>query len=200
MLKTVDASAVLELGAGDYSYKYCRDLPNGSWTTLDFDEPCDIRCDLNSQRLTLPFQSGTFNLVICTEVLEHLLWPQTVLKEIHRVLSPDGRVLISVPNITSLTYRIAWLIGHIPSCAAAANLPLELNGTAYETQDGTPIGGHVIDFSKARLLRLLELANFRPLRLRGSGVIRQKQLLKSFLVPVSLASNIICLAEKSDHT
>lgn len=45
----------------------------------------------------LPFAAGTFDAVICSEVLEHTRDPRAVLKEVSSVLKPGGRLLIAVP-------------------------------------------------------------------------------------------------------
>jgi SAM-dependent methyltransferase len=196
MLRGLKMDKVLEIGAGDYSFDYVKDSKNTSWIKADFAETCDVICDFNSSGLTLPFAAGEIDLVVCTEVVEHLLWPQRLLKEISRVLVYKGKLLVSVPNVTSLTYRLAWLMGRIPSCAASGNLPLELGSTAYSKGDGELIGGHVIDFNMKRFLRLLKLSGFRTIIVRGSGIIWHRQILPSWIVPTSLSSNIICLAEK----
>jgi ubiquinone/menaquinone biosynthesis C-methylase UbiE len=44
----------------------------------------------------LPYASGSFDLVLCLEVLEHLTEPEGALEELRRVTG--GRCLISVPN------------------------------------------------------------------------------------------------------
>lgn len=46
----------------------------------------------------LPFPADTFDLVFCTQVLEYLPHPATGIAEIHRVLKPGGRALISVAS------------------------------------------------------------------------------------------------------
>lgn len=46
----------------------------------------------------LPFQDKSFDYVICTEVLEHVIDPKAVLKELKRVVKKNGLVIISVPN------------------------------------------------------------------------------------------------------
>jgi len=46
----------------------------------------------------LPFASGEFDSVIMDNVLEHLYQPEELLSEIHRVLSPNGRLVIGVPG------------------------------------------------------------------------------------------------------
>jgi SAM-dependent methyltransferase len=45
----------------------------------------------------LPFEDASFDTVLCTEVLEHLPDPASVLGEIARVLKPGGRLLATVP-------------------------------------------------------------------------------------------------------
>jgi SAM-dependent methyltransferase len=196
-LKNLDVQKVLELGAGDYSFEYTKKSEKVLWIKVDFLGQCNVKCDLNSARVLLPFANETFDLVICTEVVEHMLWPQLVLRETYRVLVPYGSMLISVPNITSLSYRIGWLLGHLPSCAASGNLPTELDSLAYNREGGPLLGGHMIDFNLKRLLRLLEFSGFVVSRTKGSGIIWHKQILPQWCIPPSLASNIICLARKT---
>ena len=44
----------------------------------------------------LPFDDASFSLVIIDNVIDHTYAPQTILQEIGRVLSPDGRLYLSV--------------------------------------------------------------------------------------------------------
>ncbi|MGH7466954.1 MAG: class I SAM-dependent methyltransferase [Longimicrobiales bacterium] len=46
----------------------------------------------------LPFADGAFQVVLCTEVLEHVPDPSAVLRELIRVAAPGGRVVVSIPN------------------------------------------------------------------------------------------------------
>jgi len=167
-----------------------------SWVTVDFAPPCEVVCDFNRPRVELPFPDATFDLAICTEVLEHLLWPQALLAETRRVLAPKGVLIVSVPNITSLTYRLAWLLGRIPSCAAGGNLPRELGHTSYKVREGQYLGGHVIDFNKRRIVRLLQSCGFRLVRVTGAGIFWHWQILPWWLVPANLSSVILCSARK----
>ncbi|GAA5316232.1 MAG: class I SAM-dependent methyltransferase [Candidatus Pelagadaptatus aseana] len=48
--------------------------------------------------LALPFADDSFDKVICSEVLEHIPDYKGVLKEIKRVLKPDGLLAVSVPR------------------------------------------------------------------------------------------------------
>ena len=46
----------------------------------------------------LPFEDGMFDVVVCTEVMEHLLDPSKALSEMNRVLTGGGHLIISTPN------------------------------------------------------------------------------------------------------
>lgn len=46
----------------------------------------------------LPFDDGSFDVVLCTEVLEHVPDPRSAIAELMRVARPDARVVVSIPN------------------------------------------------------------------------------------------------------
>lgn len=78
--------------------------------TLDIDPEAKVTyvadlCEDNSEKIP----SGRFDLVLCTEVLEHTLQPFDAVKEIHRILKPGGRALITTPY----NFRIH---GPLPDC------------------------------------------------------------------------------------
>jgi SAM-dependent methyltransferase len=45
----------------------------------------------------IPFAADTFDLILCTQVLEYVPEPQIVMAEIHRVLRPGGTLILSAP-------------------------------------------------------------------------------------------------------
>ena len=59
---------------------------------------------------SLPFADASFDLVTCTEVIEHLEHYRQTLREMHRVLKPAGRLVVTTPNILNLKSRIRFLI------------------------------------------------------------------------------------------
>ncbi|MBW6491156.1 MAG: methyltransferase domain-containing protein [Lentimicrobium sp.] len=63
----------------------------------------------------LPFYDGEFNRIISLETLEHVSEPIQFLRELHRVSTPDARMVLSCPPATSEpAYRIYTAIfgGH----------------------------------------------------------------------------------------
>ena len=54
---------------------------------------------------------GGFDTVLCGDVLEHLANPERTLKEIAGLLAPEGRVIISLPNIAHIRVRAKLLLG-----------------------------------------------------------------------------------------
>jgi len=48
----------------------------------------------------LPFGAGSFDLIVCLWVLEHLDQPEVVFKEVRRVLRPGGHFVFLTPNLS----------------------------------------------------------------------------------------------------
>src|SRR5262245_48225932 len=45
------------------------------------------------------FKDASFDLVVASHVLEHLVDPWATAKEIHRVLAPNGKLIGAIPNV-----------------------------------------------------------------------------------------------------
>jgi SAM-dependent methyltransferase len=59
----------------------------------DFDPPCiDVICDIADMK---PITDESIGLVLNLESLEHLPYPQRAIDEIHRVLRPDGLLILT---------------------------------------------------------------------------------------------------------
>jgi SAM-dependent methyltransferase len=54
---------------------------------------------------------GRYDAIICADVLEHLCDPRRTLQQLHHLLKPDGRMLISLPNVAHIWVRINLLLG-----------------------------------------------------------------------------------------
>jgi SAM-dependent methyltransferase len=62
----------------------------------------------------LPFDEGSFDVVVLGELLEHLPLPERTVAEARRVLRPGGRLVGSVPNGHRLKSRLRFLLGGPP--------------------------------------------------------------------------------------
>lgn len=65
---------------------------------VDKNADADIFCDSHE----LPIKSNSFNGVITTAVLEHVLYPDKVVSEIYRVLKDDGFIYTEIPFLQSV--------------------------------------------------------------------------------------------------
>jgi SAM-dependent methyltransferase len=59
----------------------------------------------------LDYPDSSFDVVILTEVMEHLPYPMITLAEICRILRPSGRLVGTVPNAVHLRNRLSFLFG-----------------------------------------------------------------------------------------
>ncbi|MEZ4465492.1 MAG: class I SAM-dependent methyltransferase [bacterium] len=58
----------------------------------------------------LPFKTGSFDLVWCSEVIEHLADPAFSLKELVRVTRPGGELILTTPNSYMVLFRALALV------------------------------------------------------------------------------------------
>jgi len=63
---------------------------------IDINSGADYIADLCSDNSHL-IPQNMFDIIICTEVLEHTLNPFNAVKEIHRILKPNGKAFVSTP-------------------------------------------------------------------------------------------------------
>ncbi len=93
---------VLDLGCGERPYRF---LFLGAKRYVGMDLDPRRRPDVIGSVERLPFRDGTADTVLCTEVLEHCPDPETVLREIYRVLQPGGLLLLTTPMCWNLHYE-----------------------------------------------------------------------------------------------
>ncbi len=87
-----ESDRTLDIGSGT-DKPYADLFRSGGWFGIDLYEPSDIRGDISS----LPIASESADLVICTEVLEHIPEPGQVLQEARRVLRTGRYLILTVP-------------------------------------------------------------------------------------------------------
>ena len=97
-----------------------------------------------------PYGDGSFDTVICCELLEHLQKdPMHMMSEIHRVLKTNGTLVLTTPNAVSLRALRAIVAGVHPNLFSKYVMPTLLPETM-----------HVREYTPKELLRLFADAGF----------------------------------------
>lgn len=141
--------SILELGSADNSFLdlVCQKT-NGRGVGLDITKGDDLE---------QPFKikSGSVDLVIALEIIEHLFDTDHFLAEIARVLKPGGYLILSTPNLASLTNRLKLLFGYYPKY-------LEYSRTG---------AGHLHLYTPRILLHQTKENGLQPLRLTSPNFL-----------------------------
>jgi SAM-dependent methyltransferase len=82
----------------------------------------------------LPFPDASVDAAVSIEVIEHVEDPFAFLREIARIVKPGGRVIVSTPNVLSLSSRVRTLLWGFPELFD----PLPLSDA-----DPKRLGGHI---------------------------------------------------------
>src|SRR2546430_5217751 len=109
----------------------------------------------------LPFADGSFDCVICSEVVEHIPAQEKPFDELARVLKTGGRPVVGTPDYDRWRWRaLEWLYGrlspggyadeHIPHYTRA-NLGLYLQGKGFAIEGVEYVGGSEMIFSLKKL-------------------------------------------------
>lgn len=133
-----------------------------------------------------PFEKNFFDFIVAGEIIEHIYDTDFFLEEIHRILKPGGKLIISTPNIASLGRRLFLFIGRNPIIEVSPN---EANSS-----------GHIRYFTFDTFEWLLKKHNFKLLKKQSdvvnfssTGNLKSKMLAK--ILP-QIGQSIIALYEK----
>lgn len=148
-----------------------------------------------------PYKNGNFEVVSGVQVIEHLLDTDMFITESYRVLSKNGYLIISTPNLASWLNRIIFLFGFQPFTTEVStrDKTFGLKFTRKLTNNRDPVG-HIRSFTLNALVDMLEYYDFKVIKTVGGKV----DYLPKFLKPLdiffsyfpSLASDLIVIAKK----
>jgi 2-polyprenyl-3-methyl-5-hydroxy-6-metoxy-1,4-benzoquinol methylase len=82
-------------------------------TSIDM-EPCFSECLQVDANQRLPFADESFDLIWCSEVIEHLEDPAFAMTELRRVTKPGGTLVLTTPNSYAWLFRFIALFGLTP--------------------------------------------------------------------------------------
>lgn len=92
------AGRVLDVGCGSRPYESL--FAATEYIGLELDTPearARNRADCYYDGAAFPFAPESFDALVCNQVFEHVFNPQQFMAEMHRVLKPGGRLLLTVP-------------------------------------------------------------------------------------------------------
>ena len=119
--------------------------------------PFDCIVDLfDAERDVYPYPDGHFETVLACELIEHMIYdPMHLLLECRRVLEDGGRLLLTTPNVASLTSVWRTLHGYgnpqifyqytRPAPGAAPDIQHMREYTAYELRDAVRAAGFEVE-------------------------------------------------------
>jgi SAM-dependent methyltransferase len=113
-----------------------------------------VTCDIERDRI--PLAGGSVQLIVCTEVVSHLRAGLLhAVRECRRLLAPEGHLLVTSPNLLSLTNRLSFLLDR----AVFEALPLPYDALDAEERIGH--SGMFRLFSMRELTDLIVRCGFR---------------------------------------
>ncbi len=112
------------------------------------------------ETMELPFEPSSFDAVVCGDLIEHLRDPQGFLERVRPLLRPEGRLVLSTPNVANWAIRVGFLFGRF-----------------RYTERGILDRTHTHLFTRKTLIECLESAGYRV-------------TVSDFTVPVPLLSAV----------
>jgi len=102
----------------------------------------------DAETMELPFPEGSFDVVLCGDVIEHLRDPERFLARLRPLLREGGRLVLTTPNVANWTMRLGLLLGRW-----------------QYTERGILDRTHLHLFTRNTLVETLERAGYRVLEL-----------------------------------
>ncbi|MGA5196493.1 class I SAM-dependent methyltransferase [Streptomyces exfoliatus] len=197
------AATVLDVGCGDGSAGAIAARVLGGHRVVGIDWSQDalrraaprlsqvVRGELTGSGL--PFASDSADAVLFSEVVEHLVDPDSALDELRRVLRPGGHLMLSTPNLGAWYNRALLLAGVQPVFS-------EVSLRRIHGRPGSEVVGHLRLYTARALREFVAASGFEVVKLAGApfhGVPRPLRPLDRLACGApSLASILLVHARK----
>lgn len=104
IISSINPDNILDIGCG--GGLFISELQKHGYKIIGIDISYNLLSKIRENKILvcgrselLPFKDNSFNLVLCTEVLEHIFDLDKALNEIKRIVKNNGYVIITVPNL-----------------------------------------------------------------------------------------------------
>jgi SAM-dependent methyltransferase len=114
---------LLEIGAGNMEVKgllpkniiyHSMDFGNENNPTLNKQNKYTYMFNLDNPKI--PIKDNSYDIVVCFETLEHVMYPKRVLKEIRRIAKKNALLFFSLPNEYNFVQRSYYLFAKKTMC------------------------------------------------------------------------------------
>jgi SAM-dependent methyltransferase len=171
ILRDQNAPAViLDVGCGDGAALATAARHNPGHHVAGIDWSADALRQAKTRGLTtirgtietrLPIADSKADVVIMSELIEHLVDPDGALEEVRRVLRPGGALLLSTPNLAAWYNRALLAAGIQPVFS-------EVSLRAVFGRPGSVVAGHLRLFTRRALTEFLTASGFRCVTVAGA--------------------------------
>ncbi len=117
-------------------------------------EKVDLVLEGNIETMDLPFEANSLDVILCLDVLEHLVDPWSVINRLHELLKPNGVLICSIPNVRNY----------------AVVLPLLLFGKWDYSKFGILDKTHLRFFTKETAIKLVGSSGLRVDMVSSTGL------------------------------
>ena len=164
-------AAIVDIGCGDGAATSLAAQVNPGHRIVGLDWSADALRQARSRGLTLlraevestslPIASGRADVVIMSELIEHLVDPDSALEEARRVLKPGGTLLLSTPNLAAWYNRGLLAAGIQPVFS-------EVSLRGVFGRPGSVVAGHLRLFTRRALREFLTGSGFCDVTVAGA--------------------------------
>ena len=182
LLERNESARILDIGCGSGGFtrqvadqvgtEHIFGLEIGRQTAVTASRVNKINVVMATAEKPLPFRSGSFDIVVSNQVLEHLSNTDNLIKEAYRILRNDGVCVLSTPNLASLHSILSLMLGYQPTCTGVSDETICGNpfdpryGTIFERSKKT----HQRVFTARALRELFTFHGFHVEKLTGWGL------------------------------
>jgi 2-polyprenyl-3-methyl-5-hydroxy-6-metoxy-1,4-benzoquinol methylase len=138
-----------------------------------------------------------FDVVVCSEVIEHLDDPKTVVNQLRKLLNPGGLLIVTVPNGFGprelfITKPLQWMKNSAPRLYSGVNkFKKSLGFSGATVQSDAENLTHVQFFTKSSLVNLISTDEMNLIGFKGSNFVEG-------VFPISLLSKKSIAVQKFD--
>jgi len=151
--------AIIELGSGEgYGIQILAPLAKQYLAVDKYDTDISGHANVEFRKQLLPSLAGiadnSFDFAVTFQVIEHIQDDNTFVKEIHRVLRPGGKLLLTTPNRPMSLTRNPWHIREYTAAELSATIGKSFGKVKVKGVFGSPVVMEYHERNKASVQRI----------------------------------------------